>query len=212
MAKEILNVSVESIIPAPFNPVDRTTLRQLSKLKASIEEYGILQPLLITNNNELIDGHRRLECAKLLGITTVPCVITNVGRDVAFVEVNTTGKTISLSDDIEIYLSGGALPRRSRKEILTLESIYGKDGLSVFVDNKLSPRATLQAVAQVSTYLKEKNPTLEPVDKTRARKIIDWIIENKLKFRIRLAISMRINPKVLIDCIDNNKPIPLVYG
>jgi len=49
---------------------------------ASICEYGILEPLIIDQNNRLLSGHRRLNVALMLdNITDVPCVIRNVASE-----------------------------------------------------------------------------------------------------------------------------------
>jgi ParB family chromosome partitioning protein len=45
----------------------RTDMGDLASLKASLERFGQLSPILLTRENELIAGHRRLEAAKGLG-------------------------------------------------------------------------------------------------------------------------------------------------
>jgi len=53
----------------------------LAELAASIKEYGILQPLVVSRSGagyELIAGERRLRAAKLAGLVTVPAIIRPV--------------------------------------------------------------------------------------------------------------------------------------
>lgn len=45
----------------------RKNLGDLSHLMNSMRHHGLLNPILITDSNELIAGHRRLEAAKRLG-------------------------------------------------------------------------------------------------------------------------------------------------
>ena len=47
---------------------------QIEKLKSSISEFGFLSPCLIDQDYNLIAGHGRIEAAKQLGISSVPCV------------------------------------------------------------------------------------------------------------------------------------------
>lgn len=61
-------IKVEDIIVTD-NP--RTDF-DLGELTRSIQEVGILQPLLLTPEKELIDGGRRLKVAKMLGMKEVP--------------------------------------------------------------------------------------------------------------------------------------------
>jgi ParB family transcriptional regulator, chromosome partitioning protein len=61
-----------------FNP------ERLQELSSSILEHGIIQPLIVTKSEgsdyELIAGERRLEAAKLAGLTSVPVVIRSVSQ------------------------------------------------------------------------------------------------------------------------------------
>ena len=55
----IQNVSIKKRV--------RKNLGDLSQLTASMKRYGLLNPIIISEDNELIAGHRRLEAAKKLG-------------------------------------------------------------------------------------------------------------------------------------------------
>jgi hypothetical protein len=48
--------------------------RQIAQLKASIQQFGFTNPILVDGNLKVIAGHGRLEAAKRLGMKTVPCV------------------------------------------------------------------------------------------------------------------------------------------
>ena len=50
----------------------RQDLGDIPALAASIREWGLLRPVLITPDNRLIAGRRRLEACKLLGWETIP--------------------------------------------------------------------------------------------------------------------------------------------
>ena len=47
---------------------------QIKKICASIQEFGFISPCIVDATNGLIAGHGRVEAAKQLGITHVPCV------------------------------------------------------------------------------------------------------------------------------------------
>jgi hypothetical protein len=70
-------VAVSAIRPAPENdkvyrPIDSDS-DEIQGLASSIDIQGILEPLVITLDNVLISGHRRLAAAKRLGLRKVPC-------------------------------------------------------------------------------------------------------------------------------------------
>jgi ParB family chromosome partitioning protein len=50
----------------------RRDLGDIPGLAASIREFRLLRPVLITPDNRLIAGRRRLEACKLLGWETIP--------------------------------------------------------------------------------------------------------------------------------------------
>jgi ParB family transcriptional regulator, chromosome partitioning protein len=75
----MLNVS--EIIPGKYQP--RSAFRQdkLDELVASIQEKGVVQPVLVRRTDsgyELIAGERRLRAVKQLGVKTMPAIIKNV--------------------------------------------------------------------------------------------------------------------------------------
>ncbi|MGD8966258.1 MAG: ParB/RepB/Spo0J family partition protein [Anaerolineae bacterium] len=77
----ILEVPLAAISPNPHQP--RSTIREqdLLELAASIEEHGIIQPLVVTvaaDGYQLIAGERRWRAARLAGMASVPVLIKDV--------------------------------------------------------------------------------------------------------------------------------------
>jgi DNA modification methylase len=50
---------------------------QAAKLKASLERYGVVKPILINGRYEVIEGHGVFEAAKALGAERIPCVFVD---------------------------------------------------------------------------------------------------------------------------------------
>ena len=48
--------------------------KQLTQIARSIERFGFLNPVLISDDSEIIAGHGRVEAAKMLGLKEVPTV------------------------------------------------------------------------------------------------------------------------------------------
>src|SRR5688572_26462280 len=75
VTKVIEYVHPDTLKFAPFNPQSRTTSRAISKLKKEIEKAGgIIVPLVVTLDNYIADGHRRLSVARELNYESVPVV------------------------------------------------------------------------------------------------------------------------------------------
>jgi ParB family chromosome partitioning protein len=74
-------VSVHSIVPNPLQPRMHMQAEDLQELSNSIREHGIIQPLIVTRDNDkpdaytLIAGERRWRAAQLAGMEVVPVII-----------------------------------------------------------------------------------------------------------------------------------------
>ncbi len=76
---QIRHVSPNAIRENPHQPRTYFSEHELSDLKASILEHGILQPLVVTEAGkgkyELIAGERRLRASRALGLERIPVVV-----------------------------------------------------------------------------------------------------------------------------------------
>jgi DNA modification methylase len=72
-ANNIEAVPVAKLRPYPRNARTHSK-RQIRQIAASITEFGFTNPVLISDQQEIIAGHGRVEAAKLLGMQTVPTV------------------------------------------------------------------------------------------------------------------------------------------
>ncbi len=74
-----VSISVGEITPNPLQPRMRMNPAELEELAASIREHGIIQPLIVTQNEagkyELIAGERRWRAAQMAGLQAVPVII-----------------------------------------------------------------------------------------------------------------------------------------
>jgi ParB family chromosome partitioning protein len=73
-------VSVHDIVPNPHQPRQHLDPEPLQELAASIQEHGLIQPLVVSESipgieYQLIAGERRLEAAKLAGLDVVPVIV-----------------------------------------------------------------------------------------------------------------------------------------
>ena len=65
--------SVEALIPYARNARTHTD-EQVTKVAASIREFGWTNPILVDGQNGIVAGHCRLLAAKKLGLTRVPVI------------------------------------------------------------------------------------------------------------------------------------------
>ncbi len=80
-AQGVIAVPLTSITPNPHQPRAPIRDQDLVELAASIEEHGIIQPLIVTkaaDGYRLIAGERRWRAARLAGLSTVPVIVKDV--------------------------------------------------------------------------------------------------------------------------------------
>lgn len=73
---EFQRVDVEKLIPY-VNNAKKHSDGQITRIAASIREFGFLSPVVIDNDYNVIAGHGRIMAAKKLGMTDVPCVFAD---------------------------------------------------------------------------------------------------------------------------------------
>ena len=80
-AQGLLKVPLTSITPNPHQPRSPIRDQDLLELAASIEEHGIIQPLVVTKTTEgyqLIAGERRWRASRVAGLDKVPVLVKDV--------------------------------------------------------------------------------------------------------------------------------------
>ena len=73
MTSEMERVPVEKLIPY-INNARTHSPEQIKKLRASLREFGFVNPVIIDREYNVIAGHGRIMAAKEEGIPEVPCV------------------------------------------------------------------------------------------------------------------------------------------
>ena len=73
---EMQLVPVTKLVPYVNNARTHSP-EQINKLRASLREFGFINPVIIDRNYGVIAGHGRIMAAKEEGITEVPCVFAD---------------------------------------------------------------------------------------------------------------------------------------
>lgn len=76
VVKDFQLVPVEKLVPY-INNARTHSPAQISKLRASVREFGFISPLVIDRDFNVLVGHGRLEAAKAEEYTEVPCVFVD---------------------------------------------------------------------------------------------------------------------------------------
>lgn len=79
----VINVAIEDLKFADYNP-RKITEKQIEDIKASIQKYGMVQPIIVNENtdrkNIIIGGHQRVRVMKMLDFKEVPVIYVNLNE------------------------------------------------------------------------------------------------------------------------------------
>ena len=133
--KAPVNIQVEKIHPFEGNPYKVLDNDEMNTLIGSIQEQGILTPIIIrpienTDEYEVISGHRRLHATVKAGVKEVPAFIYAITRDEAaimLVDSNLHREHILPSEKAFAYkLKLEAIKRQGERTDLTSRQVVGK--------------------------------------------------------------------------------------
>lgn len=136
--RKILIVPIHTIRHTPYNPAARTKEgEKLRRLIAEIAGRGLIYPILITSDRDVIDGNRRLAACRTLGHKTIECIVSELDRDEAFTVVNTTAIAIGGKGWLEIGMGNGYMPAKMRQQYDELFGMVGTYGIKLLIDQNL---------------------------------------------------------------------------
>ena len=88
-----LSFAIDEIILPKLQVRQYFDPEKLEQLAESIEQHGVLEPLLLTPQKELIAGERRLKASKMVGLTRLPVKILDVSDSEA--------KTLTIIENLQ---------------------------------------------------------------------------------------------------------------
>jgi len=79
--ERFIDIDIEKIKPNPLQPRTKFTSESIDELARSIETSGILQPIVVTPENDhykIIVGERRWRASQKIGLTKIPAIIRTI--------------------------------------------------------------------------------------------------------------------------------------
>lgn len=105
MTNEMITVSIEALIPYWRNP--RKNELAVSKVKASIQEFGYQTPIIVDKEMTIIAGHTRYRALKELGYTEIPVIVAEMtakkAKEFRIID-NRTSEYASWSNELALEL------------------------------------------------------------------------------------------------------------
>jgi len=167
-------VPAKQVFPYARQPysVDRPSA-DLVRLMDSIERTGIAEPLIVRPRSEggyeIISGHRRDYCAKVVGLDTRPVIVRNYSdedADILVVDYNINRENLLPSEKAKAYkLKLDAMKRQGARTDLT--SLHFGEKLNRMTSVKILAEQAEDNVTAIQRYIRLTNlipPLMEAVD------------------------------------------------
>lgn len=183
--EEIKSIRISELKDFKNHPFHVQQDMELCALMKSIEDEGVIVPLLVRPNPdgegyEVIAGHRRKAAALWAGLTEVPVVIRELDDDqaiVAMVDSNLQRENLKPSEKAYAYrMKLEAMNRQGRKTDITSAQV----GPKLERSNELLAKQVGESVAQIKRYIRLTH--LIP-------KILQMVDEEKIAFTIAVELS-----------------------
>ena len=84
MKIKLINLRIEDVISRSRV---REELGNLTALESSIKEFGVLSPILVTQQNVLVSGQRRLSACINLGMTEIPALVIDFSEEIDLLNI-----------------------------------------------------------------------------------------------------------------------------
>lgn len=175
----------------------RKDLGLIGELAESIKKLGLLQPLVLEDNLELRAGARRLAAVRLLGWSTVPCILlsslTPLERLEIELEENIKRKNFEWQEEVRLKEEISQLRAKASPGV-TLEQTAQKMGIS---------ESGLKADLQLARAVREWPELHKEPDKSNALNKAKRLIEKKLR-TLQVSINTTLGP---VQVTDNLGPL-----
>lgn len=195
-------VSPEALKPASYNPDSRTEAAALRELEASILDVGIIQPIRVTDDYQVIDGHRRWTIARRHKFESVPVIVGNnsgFGLDRLYGDANRATRKIGGADWLQVYVNGGQPPERWAARCAELESIVGKTRVKELAHDRKALHV-LSVAKYVARYCDDDS-------KAFLRALILWMLKHRMQLLAKRAVVHAVPQDVIIAAVKEDRPL-----
>lgn len=198
---------VDKLAPSAFNPPNRVSTKNIADLVESMKAEGFrwYDPIKVTENMVIGDGHRRLAAALSLGIDKVPILIVRGKNASEIWEESENGKrSISGADVIQAASRGlSKIPRRHKSVMSQIVKLGGQELIEYMAKHNKSTGLFTQARA-IACYC-----NMGDSDEFTLH-TIHWLIDNNMTRMARFAMDLDIDRTRIILAIRDNRPLKIV--
>jgi len=200
-------LEISSIKQSMVNPSIRTNRDNTSfkMLKHNIKINGLISPVVVDREHNLIDGHRRLNALRDLGHTLIP---TNINKSVApedyaktFTASHLDTMKINAAQQTEMYLNGVKdISPRVLKSIEVLEKVGGRHVVRNIAEQGKSPETYVSGIKMYCKHIKNHSIRTQ-------RTALYYMLNVDSAYALKSAIFACTDAEIIKDFVENRKKI-----
>lgn len=213
--QKVVQLPLEMVVPSIDQPRKQFNDENIAQLAESIENVGIIQPILVEVGQDgkykIIAGERRWRAARLKGLKSIPCIVKNVDQlakiEIALIE-NIQRENLNPIDEAQAY------QRLVEEHLYTQETLakkIGKDRSTVANSLRL-----LQLPSEVIDDLRDNRISAGHAralcilsDRSLILRLRDLVIRKSLSVRQTEKYAKKLNSQMKSMSPDLKKDISL---
>ena len=202
--EKVRSIPIEQIEDFPEHPFKIQNDEQMQKLIESIQDYGVITPVVARRigeeRYELISGHRRKYACKMLGIDRLPVIVRDLSRDeavISMVDSNLQREHILPSEKAFAYkMKMEAMKRQGARTDLTFCPLDRKLNSALEIANQSD-----DSERQVFRYIRLTELTSE---------LLELVDQGRIAFRpaVELSYLTEDEQRDLLETIDSEDVTP----
>ena len=206
--QEIVPMDIKELKPYAEQPFKVLLDNSMDELCASIEQYGVLSPIIVRPHSEggyeVLSGHRRMKACELLGIEEVPVVVKDLDDDTAailLVDSNLQRENILPSEKAFAYkLKLEAMKRKAGRP--------SKDNCTPSEHN-FEGKRTVEIIGDENGESKEQIRRFIRLNELTPE-LLEFVDEGKIGMRpaVELSYLQEDEMRDLVDFIDDEEVFP----
>lgn len=205
--EKVRSIPIEQIEDFPEHPFKIQNDEQMQKLIESIQDYGVITPVVARRigeeRYELISGHRRKYACKVLGIDRLPVIVRDLSRDeavISMVDSNLQREHILPSEKAFAYkMKMEAMKRQGARTDLTSAPLVQK--LTEQTTRGLIASESGESREQVRRYIRLTELTSD---------LLELVDQGRIAFRpaVELSYLTEDEQRDLWETIDSEEVTP----
>lgn len=198
-APQFRELKVADLKTAHYNPKTRIKPDRIRVLVNSIGKIGLLYPILVTPDNVVIDGHRRLAAYIELGYETIPAIVGIGDPNELYSSVNDCSRRMGGNEALQVWLAEPKAVKpilQSRFELLV--EVLGMARVKRLAKEGMSIKVYTRA-KQLCTYCDQDGSTVP--------EFFDWIMNTQSIGGALEAIRSEVPATTIVRAMKSDKPL-----